>query len=96
MKTHTVTAPETYEPNNLLDALLLKLHLKNDAALCRMLCVQPSVTSKIRHRCTPVSASLLIRMHEVSDLSIRDLRYLMGDRRIKYRISDAQGRPKNK
>jgi hypothetical protein len=27
-------------------------------------------------------------------MSIRDLRDLMGDRRTKYRLSDAQGRPK--
>jgi hypothetical protein len=33
-------------------------------------------------------------MHEVSDMSIRDLRDLMGDRRTKYRLSDAQGKPK--
>jgi len=39
-------------------------------------------------------ASLLIRMHEVTGMSIRDLRDLMGDRRTKYRLSDAQGRPK--
>jgi hypothetical protein len=30
----------------------------------------------------------------VSDLSIRDLRYLMGDRRNKFRISDKQFKPK--
>jgi hypothetical protein len=35
-------------------------------------------------------------MHEVSDLSIRDLRYLMGDRRAKFRISDKQFKPKDK
>jgi hypothetical protein len=35
-------------------------------------------------------------MHEVSDLSIRDLRYLMGDRRNKFRISDKQFKPKDK
>jgi hypothetical protein len=42
----------------------------------------------------PVGASLLIRMHEVTGMSIRELRDLMGDRRTKYRLSDAQGRPK--
>jgi hypothetical protein len=30
----------------------------------------------------------------VTGMSIRDLRDLMGDRRTKYRLSDAQGRPK--
>jgi hypothetical protein len=33
-------------------------------------------------------------MHEVTQMSIRDLRDLMGDRRTKYRLSDAQGKPK--
>jgi hypothetical protein len=42
----------------------------------------------------PVGASLLIRMHEVSDLSIKELRVLMGDRREKFRISDKQFKPK--
>jgi hypothetical protein len=83
-----------YDPNNLLDTLIDKLHLKNDAALSRALVVAPPVISKIRHRRLPVGASLLIRMHEVSDLSIRELRTLMGDRREKFRISDKQFKPK--
>jgi hypothetical protein len=37
---------------------------------------------------------VLLRMHEVTGMSIKDLRFLMGDRRNKYRLSDAQGRPK--
>ncbi len=39
-----------YDPNNLLDTLIEKLHLKNDAALSRALEVAPPVISKIRHR----------------------------------------------
>ena len=83
-----------YNPGRLLDALAERLGAKNDAALSRMLEVAPPVISKIRHHRLPVGASLLIRMHEVSDLSIRDLRYLMGDRRNKFRISDKQFKPK--
>jgi hypothetical protein len=83
-----------YNPNRLLDTLIENLRLKNDAALSRALEVAPPVISKIRHHRLPVGASLLIRMHEVSDLSIRDLRYLMGDRRTKFRISDKQFKPK--
>jgi hypothetical protein len=83
-----------YDPNRLLDTLIEKLRLKNDAALSRSLEVAPPVISKIRHRRLPVGASLLIRMHEVSELSIRDLRELMGDRRTKFRISDKQFKPK--
>lgn len=84
-----------YDPNNLLDTLIKQLHLKNDAALSRALEVAPPVISKIRHRRLPVGASLLIRMHEISDVSIKDLRGLMGDRRAKFRISDKQFKPKD-
>lgn len=85
-----------YDPNRLLDTLIEKMRLKNDAALSRLLEVAPPVISKIRHRRLPVGASLLIRMHEVTDLSIKDLRILMGDRRSKFRISDKQGKPSDK
>lgn len=83
-----------YDPNELLDTLIKQLHLKNDAALSRALEVAPPVISKIRHRRLPVGASMLIRMHEISEISIMDLRTLMGDRRAKFRISDKQFKPK--
>ena len=94
MAHHALASQESYNPNHLLDILLGKMQLKNDAALSRMLEVAPPVISKIRHHRLPVGASLLIRMHEVTGMSIRDLRDLMGDRRTKYHLSDAQGRPK--
>lgn len=83
----------SYNPNTLLEQLREHLGLKNDAALSRILEVAPPVISKIRHRKLPVGASLLIRMHEVSGMSIRDLRALMGDRRDRFRMSDKQFRP---
>ncbi|MGV3742663.1 MAG: hypothetical protein ACO1NO_10175 [Burkholderiaceae bacterium] len=93
MAQHELKDQATYDPNSLLDTLISKLRLKNDAALCRALEVAPPVISKIRHKKLPIGASMLIRMHEVSDLSIRELRDLMGDRRQKYRASDAFGKP---
>ena len=60
--------------NNLLDAVMAKLGLKNDAALLRALEVAPPVISKIRHGRLPVGATLLIRMHEVTDIAIRELK----------------------
>lgn len=94
MSQHALVGQESYDPNRLLDTLLQKMNLKNDAALSRMLEVAPPVISKIRHRRLPVGASLLIRIHETTGMSIRELRDLMGDRRTKYRLSDAQGKPK--
>ena len=77
----TTTVPETaiYTPDNLLDAIIAKLGLKNDAALSRALEVAPPVISKIRHRTLPIGATILLRMHEVSDFSIRELKALMGN-----------------
>jgi plasmid maintenance system antidote protein VapI len=89
-----ISAQRDYNPDRLLNALMQQLNVKNDASLSRALEVAPPVISKIRHRRLPVGASMLIRMHETSGLSIRELRDLMGDRRQKYRISDAQGKPK--
>jgi plasmid maintenance system antidote protein VapI len=94
MASENLVTQESYNPNHLLDILIEKLNLKNDAALSRALEVAPPVISKIRHRRLPVGASMLIRMHEVSTMSVRELRDLMGDRRTKYRLSDAQGKPK--
>lgn len=85
---------QPYDPDRLLQALIEKLSLKNDAALSRTLEVSPPMISKIRHRRLPVTGSLLIRMHEVTQMSIRELRKLMGDRRQKFRISEKQFKPK--
>ena len=67
----------TYDPNRVLDAVISKLGLKNDAALSRALEVAPPVISKIRHSALPIGATILLRMHEISDYSIRELRSLM-------------------
>jgi len=72
-----ITASATYNPNRVLDAIIAKLQLKNDAALSRALEVAPPVISKIRHNTLPIGATILIRMHEISDFSIRELRELM-------------------
>lgn len=94
MAEHALQEQSTYNPNALLNTLQERLRLKNDAALCRALEVSPPVISKIRHNRLPIGASMLIRMHEVSDLSIRELRELMGDRRQKYRASEVFSKPK--
>ncbi|UUZ51959.1 hypothetical protein LP420_03670 [Massilia sp. B-10] len=65
--------PSSFVPNKLLDTLIEKMNLKNDAELCRVLEVQPPIISKIRHRKLAVGATILLRMHEKSDMSIRDL-----------------------
>ena len=74
---HALTGQETYDPDRLLNTLIEKMRLKNDAALSRALEVAPPVISKIRHNTLPIGATILLRMHEISDYSIRELRELM-------------------
>jgi plasmid maintenance system antidote protein VapI len=52
----------TVDQNKLIDFLLEKQNLKNDAALARALDVAPPVISKIRHHRLPVGAALKLRM----------------------------------
>lgn len=77
---------KSYNPAQLLDAVREELELGNDAALARKLELQAPLLSKIRNGNLPVSAGLLIRMHEVSGIAIEELRGLMGDRRARFRI----------
>ncbi len=77
INTKLLSSLDHYNPNRLLDAIIEKLQLKNDAALSRALEVAPPVISKIRHYTLPIGATILLRMHEISDMSIREMRELM-------------------
>jgi hypothetical protein len=67
-----------YNPVNLVDTLLRELQLKNDAALARILRVDHSILSKVRHNRAPVTAGLLLRMHETTRVPVSSLRRWMG------------------
>lgn len=64
-------------PDRLLDFLIERLRLKNDAALCRVLRIPPPVVSKIRHQKLAIGAGMLIRMHEITGLSIYGLKAVL-------------------
>lgn len=87
-----LTARLRYDPNRLLDCLRQEMRLATDEDLSRVLDVEPLLISKIRHGLLPVGPSLLIRMSEISNKSVRELRYLMGDRRGQYRLNDVRGK----
>lgn len=69
----------TFKPHKLLDTLISTLRLRNDAELCRQLEVPPPVVSKIRHRRLAVGATMLLRMHEESGISIKGLKDLLAE-----------------
>ena len=87
MTTNTLDSQKRYDPNRLMDALKEMLHLDSDVALSQALEVPPLVISHIRYRGYPVAPSILIRMHDITRLSIQDLRDIMGDRRKTVRTS---------
>jgi hypothetical protein len=86
MRSKEMALAEGYDPDRLLDTLTERLGLKNDAALAIVLGILHPVMSNIRHRRLAVGPSLLIRMHEASGLSVRELRALMGDHAESFRI----------
>lgn len=68
-----------YNPSNLLEVLYKVVGARNDAQLARALEVSAPVICKIRRHKMPLPPSMLIRMHEVTKISIGDLRKLAGD-----------------
>ncbi|WP_194726261.1 helix-turn-helix domain-containing protein [Noviherbaspirillum malthae] len=72
---------ESYDPNPLLDRLISVVPGQNDIGLAAALGVTKSIISKIRNKHADISAEMLLNMHEMSGLSIRELRNLMGDTR---------------
>ena len=60
--------------NRVLDTVIARLALKNDAALSRLLEMTPSAISKLRHGRLALGASVLLRMQEVSGIDIRELK----------------------
>jgi hypothetical protein len=78
----------SYDSNHLLDSILDELNLPNDAALSEALEVDESVISDLREMRREVDAAMLIRMHELTDISIVGLRNILGDRRRRSRFSE--------
>lgn len=60
--------------NTLLDLVSVKLGAKNDAALARALSTLPPNLSKIRHGSLPVSATLVIKIHELTSLAVDEIK----------------------
>lgn len=89
MYTHTVNG-ESYNPSNLFDSLCRRYGAKTDVQLAILLGVGSPVICKMRRRVVPVSGSLLIRIHEITGISIHELKETMGDRRSKQRASKSK------
>lgn len=58
----------------LLDAVLEETGLKNDAALARTLRINPTSVSKYRSGHAPIGPAVLIGLHELSGIPLRELK----------------------
>lgn len=79
-ESHSKSEVLDYNPSRLLDAMIDILRIKNDAALARTLKVSAPNLSKIRHGRIGLSPGVLIKMNEVSGVSIQQLKYLLGSK----------------
>lgn len=79
-----------FDPNNLIDTVINKLDLKNDEGIARLLKVATPIIDHVRNRRLPVGGYMLIRLGEVTGMSVCDLKALMGDRRTRCRMPGAR------
>ena len=73
-----VTGAANCNHGPMLDVLMISLKVTSDAALSRKLMVPPPVISKLRNNKIGVSAGLLVRIHDVTGMSINKVRTMLG------------------
>lgn len=64
----------TSDTNGLLDTIIARNSLKNDAALARFFEVAPPVISKMRHGRLPVGATMILSMLDREIMTLAEIR----------------------
>ena len=64
-------------PHPLLDCLMEKYNVKNDAALARFLDLAPPDISRIRNGHRPVTAAIILQIHDITEWPIKDIKELL-------------------
>lgn len=64
--------------NNLLNHLQKHLNVKNDAQLGKLIDISPPQMSKMRSAVLVVGPSTILKIHEATDISIKELKELAG------------------
>ena len=86
MKTtmRTELAAHQYDPEGLFERLCARLGVRSYSALGLAIGLSPSVVSKVRNRKVAISSEILLKIHEATDIPVRELRRWMGDTRPYY------------
>ena len=71
--------PSSDPVNRLLDKLLSDHRLTSDAALSRLIGISSAVISRLRHGVYGLSAAQIIRIHEATGLSIREIKKILAE-----------------
>lgn len=77
-KHHEWLNSESYQPEIMRDHAKEVMGVLSDSKFCERLHIAKPTLSKIRNKKQPVSAALLLAIHDATGLSISDLRGLMG------------------
>lgn len=80
----TELKPEQYLPEALFKRLCIRLGVRTYSALGAAIGLSPSVVSKVRNRKVAISSEILLKIHDATDIPLRELRRWMGDTRPYY------------
>jgi hypothetical protein len=80
------SAEDSYDPGLLLNALLDRLQLKEDAELAKKLKMDKALLGKIRDRQLQISGSILMLIQEATGIAVPELRQMLKDRRTTSRM----------
>lgn len=64
----------------LFDTVMKQQKCKNDAALSRVLEVDPGALSRMRNEKLKVGAVLILRIHKLTKISVEDIEAMIGDK----------------
>jgi hypothetical protein len=67
-------------PHSILDLAREKLDAKSDAVLAHMLGQEPSLISRVRNRKRPMSADLILAIHETTSIPVDQIKSMLGPR----------------
>jgi hypothetical protein len=84
------TVNDDYDPGLLLNSLLDRMQLTEDAELAKRLRMDKRLLGKIRERRLQISGSMLMLMQEATGITIAELRRILGDRRSRSRMACKQ------
>lgn len=70
---------ENYDPKALIDHLKELLDTKTDANFCKAVGIHPTMLSKVRTKRNAIGAEMLLAFHDVTGVSIKEMKQLMGD-----------------